>query len=87
MNVLSIIQTTKKHKGLKKTTPGMGFDSYSNRLSDLTEYSNEFLSTHNKVEQVDQKRFQVINKSTQMKSLSKVQFRQLNHKIFYFRMD
>ena len=52
MNVLSIIQTTKKHKGLKKTTPGMDFDSYSNRLSDLTEYSNEFLTTPNKVEQV-----------------------------------
>ena len=87
MNVLSIIQTTKKHKGLKKTTPGMSFDSYSNRLSDLTEYSNEFLTTPNKVEQVEQKRFQVINKSIQMKSLSKVQFRQLNDKIFYFRMD
>ena len=28
----------KKHKGLKKSTPGMDFDSYSNRLSDLTEY-------------------------------------------------
>ena len=32
----------KKHKGLKKSTPGMDFDPYSNRLSDLTEYSNEF---------------------------------------------
>ena len=53
MNVLSIIQTTKKHKGLKKTTPGMDFDFYSNRLSDLTEYSNEFLTTPNKVEQVE----------------------------------
>ena len=37
MNVLSIIQTT-KNKGLKKSTPGMDFDSYPNRLSDLTEY-------------------------------------------------
>ena len=26
----------KKHKGLKKSTPGMDFDSYSNHLSDLT---------------------------------------------------
>ena len=29
----------------------MDFDPYSNRLSDLTEYSNEFLTTLNKVEQ------------------------------------
>ena len=28
----------KKHKGLHKSTPGMDFDSYSVRLSDLTEY-------------------------------------------------
>ena len=47
----------KKHKGSKKSTPGMDFDSYSNRLSDLTEYSNEFLNTPNKVKQIEQKRF------------------------------
>ena len=40
----------KKHKGIKKSTPGMDFDSYSNRLSDLTEYFNEFLTTDNSVE-------------------------------------
>ena len=39
----------KKHKGIKKSTPGMDFDSYSNRLSDLTEYFNEFLTTDNRV--------------------------------------
>ena len=32
----------KKHKGLRKSTPDMDFDSYSNRLSDLTEYYGEF---------------------------------------------
>ena len=74
----------KKHKGLKKSTPGMDFDSYSTRLSDLTEYSNEFLTKPNKVEQIEQKRFQVINESMQMKSVSKVQFGQLNDKRFYF---
>ena len=74
----------KKHKGLKKSTPGLDFDSYSNRLSDLTEYSNKFLTTPNKVEQMEQKRFQVINESMQIKSVSKVQFRQLNDKRFYF---
>ena len=45
----------KKHKGLKKSTPGKDFDSYSNQLSDLTEYSNEFSYNLNKVEQIEQK--------------------------------
>ena len=40
----------KKHKGIKKSTPGMDFDSYSNHLFDLSEYFNEFLTTDNKVE-------------------------------------
>ena len=62
----------------------MDFDSYCNRLSDLTEFSNEFLSKPNKVEKIEQRRFQVINESMQMKSVSKVQFRQLNDKRFYF---
>ena len=74
----------KKHKRLKKSTPGMDFDSYSNRLSDLTEYSNEFLYNLNKVEQIEQKRFQAINESMQIKSVSKMQFGQLNDKRFYF---
>ena len=39
---------TKKHNGIKKLIPDMDFDSYSNCLSDLTEYFNEFLSTDNK---------------------------------------
>ena len=73
-----------KYKGLKKSTPGMDFDSYYNRLSDLTKYSNEFLTTPNKVEQIEQKRFLVINESMQIKSVSKVQFGQLNDKRFYF---
>ena len=50
----------KKHKELKKSTPAIDFDSYSNQFSDLTEYSNEFLNTPNKVEQ--------------LKSVRKVQF-------------
>ena len=61
----------------------MDFDSYSSRLSDLTEYLNEFLTKTNKSEQIEQKRFQVINESMQMKSISKVQFGQLNDKRFW----
>ena len=33
----------KKHKGLKKSTRGMDFDSYSERLADLNEFLKEFL--------------------------------------------
>ena len=62
----------KKHKGIKKSTPGMDFDSYSNRLSDLTEYFNEFLTTDNRVEAIEQRRFQVNKESMQMKSVNKI---------------
>ena len=58
----------------------MDFDSYSNHLSDLTEYCNELLNKPNPVQQ----RCQVINESMQMKSVSKVQSGQLNDKRFYF---
>ena len=47
----------KKHKGLKKSTPDMDFDSYSNRLSDLTEYYCEFITKPNPVRETEQKRF------------------------------
>ena len=74
----------KKHKGLKKSTPDMDFDSYSSWLSDLSEYFNEFLRKPNPVKKTEQKIFQIRNKSMQMKSISKVQFGQLNDKRFYF---
>ena len=62
----------------------MDFDSYSSCLCDLTEYTNEYLNKSNKVELIEQKIFQVVNESMQMKSVSKVQFGQLNDKRFYF---
>ena len=74
----------KKHKALKKSTPDMDFDPYSSRLSDLTEYYGEFIQKPNPVQKIVQKRFQVINESMQMKSVSKVPFGQLNDKRFYF---
>ena len=81
---LSDTSDNKKHKGLKKSTPDMDFDSYSNRLSDLTEYCGNFITKPNPVREIEEKRFQVINESMQMKSISKVQFGQLNDKHFYF---
>ena len=62
----------------------MDFDSYSNRLSDLTEYYGNFVTKPNPVREIEEKRFQVINESKQMKSIRKVQFGQLNDKRFYF---
>ena len=65
----------------------MDFDSYSNRLTDLTEYFSEFVTKSNPVKQIEQKRFQIINESMRTKSVSKVQFGQLNDKRFYFQME
>ena len=50
----------KTHKGLKKSTPGMNFDSYCERLSGLNEFPKEFSK---KPVKIKQKRFQIINKS------------------------
>ena len=71
----------KKHKRLKKSAPGTDFDSYSERLPDLNEFSKEYFKKPKKIEQ---KIFQIIHESMQMKSVSKVQFGQLNDKRFYF---
>ena len=68
----------KKHKGLKKSTAGMDFDLYSERLSHLNEFSREYIK---KPKKIQQKRFQIINDSMQMKGVSKAQFGKLNNKI------
>ena len=47
----------RKHKGLKKSTRGMDFDSYSERLADLSEFSKEFFKKPKKIEQ---KKFQIM---------------------------
>ena len=60
----------------------MDFDSYSSRLADLTEFSKEYFEKP----KIEQKRFQIINESMQMKSLSKVQFGQLNNNNFWFNI-
>ena len=69
----------KKHKGKKKSTPDMDFDSYSAHLSDLTEQYGELLKPG--PEKIEQKRFQVINESMQMKSISKLQFGYLDQNL------
>ena len=62
----------------------MDFESYVSRLSDLTDYFDNFIAKINPVQRIEQKRFQVKNESMQMQSIQKVQFGQLNDKRFYF---
>ena len=71
----------KKHKGLHKSARGMDFDLYSERLSDLNEFSRDYVK---KTKKKLQKMLKVIHETMQMKSVSKVQFGQLNDKWFYF---
>ena len=59
----------------------MDFDSYSERLADLNEFSKDFFK---RLKKIEQKRFQIINESMQMKSVRKVQFGQLNNRRFSF---
>ena len=44
---------SKKHKGLKKSTPGMDFDSYSERLADLNNFQKSFLKNLKKLTKKD----------------------------------
>ena len=62
----------------------MDFDSYFEGLADLNQFLKEFFE---KTAKIEQKRFQIINESMQMKSLSKVHFGQLIDKRFYFSND
>ena len=59
----------------------MDFELHSERLSDLNEFSKEYIK---KPKKIQQKKFQIINDSMQMKGVSKVQFGKLNDKRFYF---
>ena len=69
---------SKKRKDLEKNTPAMDFEAHSERLATLHEYCFE------SKQKIEQKRFQVINDSVQMKSVKKTQFAGLNDERFYF---
>ena len=72
----------KKHKGIKKATPGMDFITYFSKLCSITDYFDYYFKQKNP--KIIQKRFQVINDGMQMKTVNKIQFGQLNDKRFYF---
>ena len=70
----------KKHKGVKKGTPGMMFENYANRIKRLRYDLNEQPS----VERIKQKRLEVRNTNMKMTTVSKTKFVRLNNKRYYF---
>ena len=76
------LSINKKHKGIKKGTPGMDFSAYCSKLASITDYFESHIRP-NKTK-IKQKRFQVINDGMQMITVNKIQFGQLNDKRFYF---
>ena len=69
----------KKHKGVRRDTKGMNFESYAKRIATLREPDDE----RNK-KQIVQKRLQVTNTEMKMTSVNKVQFANLNNKRYYY---
>ena len=79
------LSNNKKHKGIKKGTPGMDFDAYFSKLYNITDYfESVFKNNKKKPQKILQKRFQIIDDMMQMKTVNKIQFGQLNDKRFYF---
>ena len=70
----------KKHKGVKKATEGMNFESYASRIMDLRDYD----SIDKKTKQLIQKRFQLKKFHMKMVSVKQPQFVSLNDKRYYF---
>ena len=52
----------KKHKGIKKGTPGMDFDAHFSKLYNITDYSESiFKNNKKKPQKILQKRFQIVD--------------------------
>ena len=63
-------EINKKHKGVKKNTPGMTFESFASRIMDIREYT--YLERN--PQKIKQKRFQVKKAHMQMTTVSRNQF-------------
>ena len=70
----------KKHKGIKKGTPGMMFENYAQRIKRL----RCDLDKSEPPERIRQKRLEVHNTNMKMKTISKWKFARLNDKRYYF---
>ena len=70
----------KKHKGVKKGTPGMMFENYAQRIKRLL----HDLDQSEPSESITQKRLQVHNTNMKMKTITKCKFSRINDKRYYF---
>ena len=70
----------KNHKGVRRDTPGMWFESYAMRINNL----REDVDCKRDEKNIRQKRLQVKNTNMTMTSVNKVQFASLNGKRYYF---
>ena len=69
----------KKHKGIKKSTPGMNFESFASRIMDIKEYT-----WSQKIPgKLKQMRFQIKNTNMRLTSVNRTQFAGLNDKRYY----
>ena len=71
----------KKHKGVRRDTPGMDFERYASRIRDLR---LDLDQDNVQQDKIVQKRLQVKNTEMIMTSSNKVRFTQLNDKRYYF---
>ena len=69
----------KKHKGVKKSTPGMNFESFASRIMDVTEYTQ----SQKRAKQIAQMRFQVKRTDMKLTAINRTQFAGLNDKRYY----
>ena len=72
-------KTNKKHKGVRKDTLGMCFESYAMRNNSLRD-----INCKKEEKKITRKRLQVKNTNMCMTSVKKVQFASLNDKRYYF---
>ena len=72
-------EINKKHKGIKKNTSGMNFESFASRIMDF----REFTPAKKNPEKIIQKRFQIKNTNMRMTNVSRNQFGLLNCKRYY----
>ena len=70
----------KKHKGVRRGTPGMDFESYADRITPLRSLDCQ----KDEREKIIQKRLQVKNTNMIMTNVNKVKFACLNDKRYYF---
>ena len=82
IEVYQDMEINKKHKGLKRSTVGMDFDMYADRVRFMNE--NKRRADAFIAKKFTQKRLQAIYGQMQQVTLEKVSFGKLNDKCYYF---